>query len=107
MKDIFATLNYAFEKISENDILKDAGYDSLKRMVSECADAFEAKYGSIDNVDWVKYCLNEIYELYDLIDNALPGLEMGIRAKIEKHLYQNLMNHVRELQKAYKADMIS
>ena len=33
MKDIFATLNYAFEKISENDILKDAGYDSLKRMV--------------------------------------------------------------------------
>ena len=63
MKDIFATFNYACEKISENGYMKDAGYNSLKRMVTECKVDFESKYGSIDELDGVKYILDEVEEV--------------------------------------------
>ena len=104
MKDIFATFNYACEKISENGYMKDAGYNSLKRMVTECKVAFESKYGSIDELDGVKYILDEVEELYGLIDSGLQGIDIGIRDLVEKHLFQNLISHVKELEEVYRED---
>lgn len=97
MKDIFATFGYACEKISGNSALKMAGYDSLKRMVSECKIAFENKYGDINNLSGIKYHLDEIQELYSLIDNNLEYVDFSIRDIVEKHLFQNLITHVKEL----------
>jgi len=104
MKDIFAGFLYAREKISENGVMKAAGYSSLKRMVTECKVAFENKYGSIANVNWVRYLLDEIEELYGLIDSGLQGVDIGIRDLVEKHLFQNLIAHVKELEEIYKED---
>lgn len=104
MKDIFATINYAYEKISENGYMKAAGYGSLKRMVNECKVAFENKYGSIDGLDGVKHILDEIEELYGLIDSGLQGVDIEIRNLVEKHLFQNLISHVKELEEVYRED---
>ena len=102
MKDIFATFNYACEKISENGFMKSAGYSSLKRMVTECRVAFENKYGSVNSLDGVKYILDEIEELYGLIDSGLQSVEIGIRDLVEKHLFHDLMSYVKELEEVYK-----
>lgn len=104
MKDIFAGFEYACEKISENGCLKEAGYESLKQMVLECRTAFEGRYGSIDNVDFVKYHLDEIYELYDLIDDGVLRIDPSVRECVEKHLFQNLMSHIKELRECYVED---
>lgn len=104
MKDIFASFNYACEKISENGYLKDAGYSSLKRMVTECKVAFESKYGSIDELGGVKYILDEVEELYGLIDSGLQGVDIGIHGLVEKHLYHDLMTYVKKLEKIYKEE---
>ena len=73
-------------------------------MVTECTIAFESKHGSIENVPVAQYHLNEIEELYALIDNGLVCVDLGIRDLIEKHLFQNLMHHVKELEKIYLQD---
>ena len=104
MKDIFASFNYACEKISENGVMKTAAYSSLKRMVTECKAAFENKYGSIDNLSGVKYVLDEIEELHGLIDCGLQGIDIGIRELVEKHLFHDLMTYVAELEEIYKED---
>ena len=104
MKDIFAALTHTCEKISENGPLKTGSYNDLKRMVTECTIAFESKHGSVENVPAVQYRLNEIEELYVLIDNGLVCVDLGIRDLIEKHLFQNLMHHVKELEKIYLQD---
>lgn len=104
MSDIFATFTYACEKISENGPHKAGAYNSVKRIVTECTIAFESKHGSIENVPAVQYHLNEIEELYALIDNGLVCVDLGIRDLIEKHLFQNLMHHVKELEKIYLQD---
>ena len=104
MKDIFAGFTYACEKISENGFMKSSGYSSLKRMVTECKVAFENKYGSIDSLDGVKYLLDEIEELYGLIDSGLQGVDIGIRGLVEKHLFHDLMSYVKKLGKIFKED---
>lgn len=104
MKEIFAGFTYACEKISENGAMKTAGYSSLKRMVTECKVAFENKYGSIGSLDGVKYLLDEIEELYALLDSGLQGVDIGIRDLVEKHLFHDLMSYVKELEEIYKED---
>lgn len=104
MKDIFATFNYACEKISENGVMKTAAYTSLKRMVTECKVAFENKYGSVGSLDGVKYLLDEIEELYALIDSGLLCVDIGIRDLVEKHLFHDLMSYVKKLEEIYKED---
>ena len=104
MKDIFATFNYACEKISENSFMKSAGYSSLKHMVTECKVAFETKYGSVDSLGGVQYILDEIEELYGLIDSGLQEVDIGIRDLVEKHLLHDLMSYVKKLEEVYKED---
>lgn len=106
MNDIFATFTYACEKISENGVMKTAAYASLKRMVTECKVAFENKYGAVEKHDGVNYILNEIEELYRLIDSDLESVDIRIRALVEKHLFQNLISHVKRLEEIYKEDSI-
>lgn len=101
MKDIFNGFYYACEKISENGVLKTAGYDSLKQMVTECVAFFEGKYGSIDSLGGIKYRLEEIEELYALLDSNLDGVDYRIKGQVEKHLFQNLFTHIKELKKMY------
>lgn len=101
MKDIFNGFNYACEKISEDSVLKTAGYDSLKRMVTECVAFFEKKYGSIDSLGGFKYHLEEVEELYALLDSNLDGVDYCIKGQVEKHLFQNLFMHIKELKKMY------
>ena len=101
MKDIFATFNYACEKISEDGVLKTAGYDSLKRMVTECVACFKEKYGFLDSLGGFKHHLEEVEELYALLDCNLDGVDYRIKGQVEKHLFQNLFMHIEELKKMY------
>ena len=104
MKDIFASLLYACEKISTDAAMKPAGYSSIKRMVTECKVAFESKYGSIDSFSSVGYVLDEIEELFGLIDSGLQYVDIGIRGLVEKHLFHDLMSYVKELEELYIED---
>lgn len=104
MKGIFNGFDYACEKISEDGVLKTAGYNSLKRMVTECKVAFENKYASVGSLDGVKYLLDEIEELYALIDSGLLCVDIGIRDLVEKHLFHDLMSYVKKLEEIYKED---
>lgn len=69
MADIFNTLHYAEEKALLDDVMQSWGYNATKEMVTKCEEELVKRYGSVDTVDSFKYLLEEIHELYSLIDN--------------------------------------
>lgn len=104
MKNIFAGFNRMCGDIENNTSLKYISYGSIKQIVAACIAEFEGKYGSLANVNAVNYRIDEIEELYGLIDSGLQGVDIGIRGLVEKHLFQNLIAHVKELEEIYKKD---
>lgn len=69
MTDIFNTLHYAEEKALLDDTMQSWGYNATKDMVTKCEEELVKRYGSVETVDSFKYLLDEIHELYSLIDN--------------------------------------
>lgn len=101
MKDIFATLNYAKEKISENSYFKEAGYESIQRMVLDCKTYLTDRFDSIENVDVAKYHLDQIDELFEILNGEIDQIPYGLRERVEKHLFTSLFAHVDELKSVY------
>ena len=99
MKEIFSTLRYAQEKALLDDVLNEAGYDTTKKMVEQFEKEIVLRYGSVDAVDIAKYWLEEIHELYDLIDNDVPEMLPELRKRVKKYLLQMLFVKLNELEK--------
>lgn len=100
MKEIFKGLDYIRAKMYDNDIpgLADCVYAETKEMVGKCEEELKIRYGSVNAVHAYKYLLEQIHELYDLIDNDLPQIQVEVRKKLEKYLFQNLFSKLEELE---------
>lgn len=97
MKDIFNMLGYAAEKVLTDRDFKDAGYDITKKMVARCEDELKARYGALDAMDSFKYLLEEIHDLYSLIDDGISQTPLHLHAQLEKYLLQHLFDKLRTL----------
>lgn len=98
MKEIFNGLHYAKEKTLIPNHLGPWGYDSTKSMVKKCEEELILRYGSVDAVDFYKYLLEEIHEIYSLIDNGLSQIPFDLRAQFEKYMLQMLFSKLEALQ---------
>lgn len=98
MKDLFQHLGYAKEKALTNDYMEDWGYSATKNMVEECEEELRLRYGKIEAVDSYKYLLNDIHEIYDLIDNGLQKVPKEMQSAIKKYLLQQLFVNLEELE---------
>lgn len=100
MKEIFRDLSYAHQKFYDTDAVELSlwGYDATKEMVKQCEEELVKRYGSIDAHSSYKRLLGEIHELYDLIDHDMQQIQVEIRKKLEKHLFQNLFSKLEELE---------
>lgn len=98
MKAIFNLLSYAAEKVFENSTMSDWGYSTTKDMVNSCEEELRKRYGAVDAVDSYKYLLDEIHELYSLIDTGLIKIPYEIRELSKKYFLQCLFSKLRELE---------
>lgn len=97
MREIFNLLSYAEEKALLDEPMAEWGYKDTKYMVERCEDELKMRYGSIDANDSYRYLLEEIHELYDLIDNEVPQIPVGIRKQSKKYFLQCLFSKLEEL----------
>jgi len=99
MVEIFQELAYAKQKISDDDPLEAAGYESTKQMVDSCRQELCSRYGSWEAVSSYKYLLIDIDKVYNLIDVGLPRIPCDIRGDIKHCLYENLVYKLEQLKK--------
>lgn len=98
MKEIFRMLHYAKEKTLAPGSLGPWGYDSTKDMVKKCEAELVLRYGSVDAADSYKYLLEEIHEIYSLIDDGLAHVPGDFQAQFEKYMLQILFSKLEELE---------
>lgn len=98
MVKIFQGLDYAREKIICRDlVMGDCLYDSTKGMVKKCREELVKRYGSENAIDAYKSTLNEIDELYDLIDNEIPQSNVSKKDDVIYRLKENLLSKLEYL----------
>ncbi len=98
MVKIFQGLDYAREKIVCRDlIMGDCMYDSTKEMVKKCREELVKRYGSENAIEAYKSTLNEIDELYDLIDNEIPRSNVSKKDDVIYRLKENLLSKLEYL----------
>ena len=98
MKEIFSGLHYAKEKTLDPNSFGLWGYSSTKNMVKKCEEELVLRYGSVDVVDSYKDLLEEIHEIYSLIDNGLPQIPYDLQSRFEKCMMQLLFSKLEELE---------
>ena len=100
MIEIFNMLQYAREKTlipNEMDALGSWGYDATKDMVQKCEEELIKRYGTVEAVDSYKYLLDDIYEVYQMIDDDIPRIEVDSQERIKKYMLQILFSKLDEL----------
>ena len=100
MIEIFNMLQYAREKTlipNELDALGSWGYDATKDMVQKCEEELIKRYGTVEAVDSYKYLLDDIYEVYQIIDDDIPRIEVDSQERIKKYMLQILFSKLDEL----------
>lgn len=98
MKEIFDMLHYYKEKVLLNNAMGDQGYTATKDMVNRCEEELILRYGKVDAVDSYHYLLEEIHEIYSLIDEAIPQIPYEFREQIKKYMLQLLFTKLEELE---------
>ena len=99
MKDIFNMLQYYKGKVLSDAVRSLEGYSATKNMVKKCEDELVLRYGSPEALDSYKYLLEEIHEIYDLIDEGILKSSNDIRTRLKKYLLQILFVKLEELQR--------
>lgn len=101
MKEIFSNLHYARKKavLETGTYMGQYGYDATKAMVEKVEEELAARYGTPDSIDTYKYLLEDIHEIYSLIDSGLERIPSDIIAAIKKNLLENLFHKLEELEK--------
>jgi len=98
MKEIFRMLHYYREKALLNADLGPLGYDSTKDLVKRCEEELISRYGSVDVVDSYKILLEEIHEIYALIDDGLPQIPEHLQSGFKKYMLEVLFSKLEELE---------
>lgn len=55
------------------------------------------RYGTVEAVDSYKYLLDDIYEVYQIIDDDIPRIEVDSQERIKKYMLQILFSKLDEL----------
>lgn len=99
MTDIFNHLAYSKEKVllETGSHIGQWEYSATKRMVEKCEEELFLRYGSVEAVDSYKYLLEEIHEIYSLIDNGLTQIPDTLRPEFEKYMLQLLFVKLEQL----------
>lgn len=98
MKEIFNNLRYAREKVLLNTLMRDGQYLATKEMVKKCESELISRYGSVEAADAYKFLLEEIHELYALIDDGISQMPYDLQSATEKYLLQMLFYKLSELE---------
>ena len=98
MTEIFSELHYAKEKCLNQNPLVFQQYGSTKDMVKKCEEELILRYGSVEAVDSYKYLLDEIHEIYSLIDDGLSQIPYNLQSQFEKYMMQLLFSKLEELE---------
>lgn len=99
MKEIFNMLHYAKEKTLIPNVLGLWGYDATKNMVKKCEDELASRYGSVEAVDSYKYLLDEIHEIYGIVDKDIPTIAPDLQDRFQKYMLQTLFSKLEELER--------
>lgn len=99
MKEIFNNLRYAREKVLTSDALGPQEYDATKNMVKKCKDELILRYGSVEAVDSYKYLLDEIHEIYGIVDKDIPTIAPELQDRFQKYMLQTLFSKLEELER--------
>lgn len=97
MTKIFNMLHYYKEKALLDTTMSAWGYNATKDLVKQCEDELVMRYGAIEAVDSYKYLLEEIHELYTLIDEGLPQIPDELQESFRKYMLQTLFFKLEEL----------
>ena len=99
MKEIFNMLHYAKEKTLIPNALGSWGYDATKSMVEKCEKELFLRYGSVEAVDSYKYLLDEIHEIYGIVDKDIPAIAPELQDRFQKYMLQTLFSKLEELER--------
>lgn len=100
MEGIFRELEYASEKILlRDDVFMDTAYKRTKKIVADCKDELQKRFGAWDTIESFAYKIEEIEKAYKLLDHELKELPNGIRLDIEDCLFQYLLDKLGELKR--------
>lgn len=97
MADIFNNLQYAEEKALLDTTMREWGYNAAKGMVAKCEEELIRRYGSVAAADSYKFLLDDIHELYVLIDSVYNICSKS-RDKIWHYLVELLFVKLHELE---------
>ena len=99
MKEIFHMLHYAKEKTLIPNALGSWGYDATKSMVEKFENELVLRYGSVEAVDSYKYLLDEIHEIYGIVDKDIPAIAPELQDRFQKYMLQTLFSKLEELER--------
>jgi hypothetical protein len=106
LEDIFKGLHYKKEKIlipSYGHInMKITYLDSIKQMIEECKSELNNRYVSWEEVDFYNYIIKDIDEMFFLILDILPKVDIEEKESIEKYLLQHLFCNLDDLLECLK-----
>ena len=97
MKEIFSLLDHARKKVLLKDFMGQHEYENTKNMVKQFENEIILRYGSLEAVDSYKYILDEIHEIYELIDDGISQVPYELQAQFEKYLLQMLFKKLETL----------
>lgn len=57
------------------------------------------RYGSVEAVDSYKYLLDEIHEIYGIVDKDIPTIAPELQDRFQKYMLQTLFSKLEELER--------
>ncbi len=97
MADIFNMLHYSKEKALTDVKMRDWGNNATKKMVTQCEDELKQRYGSVETIDSYKYLLDDIHELFALIDDIYK-ISSESQERLKYYLMELLFVKLEELE---------
>lgn len=97
MSDIFQLLGYAREKVFTDHFLARWGFEAVKTMIDKCKGELDKRYESWRIPDSYHYLLEDIDELYALIETQINEIPIDISVRVNKYLLENLFTKMEEL----------
>ena len=95
MRDIFSTLTYANEKMTEQAYQTNARYESVKGMVNQYKHALDERYFSWEECDSDKYEIEFIEKIFVVLDKKLAKIEdIEFRNELKTILVDSLCKHL-------------
>lgn len=101
MAELFRGLHYAKEKVLSDYTMRDWALKSTMEMVSKCEEELVQRYGSVEAEESYKYLLDEIHDLYVLLDEIYDICKES-QERVWHYIVELLFVKLEELEKYCK-----